>query len=91
MKFVKNITNSNFIPKINKSTENKGFQFSDVDAIENLKIILEKISTDKINFINCFEIYNGFYKDSNKKKEDKKQNIYPEQYIRSFYDEIKER
>ena len=90
LNFVKKYTNNNYISKINKKIENKSSKYSEVDAIENIKIIVEEICQNKDDFIKNFENF-SFFKEDQKKKEDMKKNIYPNEFIKSEYDEIKER
>ena len=90
LNFVKKYTNNNYISKINKKIENKNGKYSEVDAIENIKIIAEEICQNKDDFIKNFENF-SFFKEDQKKKEDMKKNIYPNEFIKSEYDEIKER
>ena len=86
---IKKITNNDFIIKINKNIENKTNNFSEIDSIENIKIIIDQIQNDKFNFIKNFDNFNGFYKNDQKIKLEKKQIEFPENYIKSYYDDLK--
>ena len=90
LNFIKKYTNNNYICKINKKIENKSSKYSEVDAIENIKIIVKEICEDKDDFVKNFENF-SFFKEDQKKKEDMKKNIYPNEFIKAEYDEMKER
>ena len=87
--FIKNITGDYYTEKINKKDININSELSEVNAIENTKIMIQQIQKNKNEFINNFETYNGFFKGDIIQKKELKNNIYPEEYIKSFYNEIK--
>ena len=79
------------IPKINVSnSENQKNEkeFSDVNAIENNKIIINQIEQDKNKFVDNFESFGNFYNESRENKLNKKKKEYPEEFIRGLYKEI---
>ena len=47
MTFFKNKIGNNYEAKINKKIENPESKFSEVDAIENIKIMIDEISKNK--------------------------------------------
>ena len=47
--------------KINKIKENNDNKFSEVDAIENIKIMAQELSNNFDEFLKNFEIYSKFY------------------------------
>ena len=87
--FLKKITNNNYELKINKNVENNKNDLTEIDAIENTKIIMEQIQNDKNNFIHNFENFDMFFKQEIKIKLEKKKNEYPEDFIKSYYDDLK--
>ena len=87
--FIKNITGDYYNEKINKVDISKSHELSEINAIENTKIMIQQIQQNKNKFINNFENFNNFFKGDKKRKEELKYNIYPEEFIKSFYDEIK--
>ena len=88
---IQEITGGGYIAKINKTKQKNEKLLTDVDAIENDKIIMEEIEKNKKDFINKFEKYSKFYNETKEIKEKIKQNTYPEEYIKGLYDEIKNR
>ena len=91
MTFFKNKIGNNYEAKINKKIKNSESKFSEVDAIENIKIMIEEISKNKNNFIKDFTNFNNFYKEDKEKKKEKKEKIYPKTFIKSVYDSKKKR
>ncbi len=91
MTFFKNKIGNNYEAKINKKIENSENKFSEVDAIENIKIMIDEISKNKNNFIKDFTNFNNFYKEDKEKKKEKKEKIYPKTFIKSVYDSKKKR
>ena len=87
--FVKNITGDYYIEKINKININNNEELTEVDAIENVKIMIQEIQKDKNEFINNFEKFNNFYTGTKNNKEELKYKIYPTEYVKSLYNEIK--
>ena len=77
--------------KINKIKENNDNKFSEVDAIENIKIMAQELSNNFDEFLKNFEIYSKFYNEDKTKKLNKKKNINPVQFIRYIYNSIKKR
>ena len=88
---LRNILGANYIMKINKIKENNDNKFSEVDAIENIKIMAQELSNNFDEFLKNFEIYSKFYNEDKTKKLNKKKNIYPVQFIRYIYNSIKKR
>ena len=88
---VKEITGGGYIEKVNKTIQKKEKLLTEVDAIENDKIIMEEIGKNKKEFVDKFEKYSNFYNETKEIKERIKQNTYPEEYIKGLYDEIKDR
>ena len=88
---VQEITEGEYISKINKLITKKEKELSEVDAIENNKIMMGQIECNKDEFINNFEKYSKFYNKDKEAKEKIKQKIYPEEYIKGLYNEIKKR
>ena len=86
---INEITSGKYVAKINKIAQKKEKGLSEVDAIENGKIIIEQIEKNKNEFVDKFEKYPDFYKENKEVKEKIKQKTYPEQYIMGLYDEIK--
>ena len=64
--YINQITNNNYVIKINKNIENDKNELSEIDAIENTKIIMEQIQNNKNNFIDNFENYKNFFKEKKK-------------------------
>lgn len=60
--YINQITNNNYVIKINKNIENEKNELSEIEAIENTKIIMEQIQNNKNNFINNFENFKNFFK-----------------------------
>ena len=86
---IKCTLNKNYYSKINILKDNEENKFTEVDSIENIKIIAQKlVNNDKI-FVENFETYKNFFKESNNKKIDKKKEIYPKVYIKSVYNSLK--
>ena len=79
------------IPKINVSKSGNEKEFSEVNAIENNKIMINQIEEDKNKFVDNFENFGNFYNESREKKLNKKHKEYPEEYIRGLYKEIAKR
>ena len=88
---VNQLTNGSYVAKINKVVQKKEKGLSEVDSIENNKIIIEQIEKNKKEFVDKFEKYPQFYNENKEIKEKIKQKEYPEQYIMGLYDEIKKR
>ena len=88
---IKKIAGNNYVTKINKISYIKDKELSEVDAIENNKIILNEIKNNSKGFLDNFEKYSNFFNKSKDIKENIKQNIYPEEFIISIYNEIKKR
>ena len=86
---IKLTKNGKYVAKINKIVQKKEKGLSEVDAIENGKIIIEQIEKNKKEFVDKFEKYTDFYNEDKEIKEKIKQKTYPEQYIMGLYDEIK--
>ena len=89
--YINQITNNNYVIKINKNIENDKNELSEIDAIENTKIIMEQIQNNKNNFIDNFENFKNFFKEKKKIKLDKKKNEFPEDFIKGCYDDLKKR
>ena len=87
--FVKNITGNYYNKKINKLNINNTEELTEVNAIENIKIMIQEIEKNKNEFIKNFEKLNNFYTDTKKNKEELKYKIYPNEYIKSLYNEMK--
>ena len=87
--FVKNITGDYYIEKINKKNINNSEELTEVDAIENIKIMFKQIQENKNEFINDFEKFNNFYAGNKSNKEELKYKIYPTEYIKSLYNSFK--
>ena len=88
---ITNIIDKNYIQKINYIKENNDNIFTEVDSIENIKIIAEKLVNNDKEFIKNFETYKNFYKEDNDKKIQKKKDFYPKEFIKSNYDSLKKR
>ena len=80
-----------YVPKINISNSQKETDFSEVNAIENNKIMIDQIEEDKTKFVDNFEKFSKFYNETREDKIIKKQKSYPEEYIRGLYNEIRKR
>ena len=89
--YINQITNNNYVIKINKNIENEKNELSEIEAIENTKIIMEQIQNNKNNFINNFENFKNFFKEKKKIQLDKKKNEFPEDFIKGCYDDLKKR
>ena len=87
--FINEIIKSNYIVKINKGNTKFYSELSEVDAIENIKIMFAHIKD--YNFAENFENFSFFFNETKKAKEQYKRNIYPKDYIKSLYDEKKEK
>ena len=85
--FVKEITGNYYIEKINKFQNKNSNELSEVDAIENTKIMIQQIQKNKNEFINNFESFKQFFNGNLKEKENLKKIKHPEEYIKSFYKE----
>ena len=85
--FVKEITGNYYIEKINKFQNKNSNELSEVDAIENTKIMIQQIQKNKNEFINNFESFKQFFNGNLKDKENLKKIKHPEEYIKSFYKE----
>ena len=79
------------IPKINISNSSNEKEFSEVNAIENNKIMINQIEEDKNKFVENFESFNNFYNESRENKLNKKKKEYPEEFIRGLYKEMTRR
>ena len=86
---IKCTLNKNYYSKINIIKDNDENKFTEVDSIENIKIIAQKLVNNDTIFFENFETYKNFYKESNNKKLDKKKEIYPKVYIKSVYNSLK--
>ena len=86
-----NILGTNYIIKKNIIKENNDNKFSEVDTIENIKIIAQELSNNFNEFLKNFENYSKFYNENKNKKLYKKKKIYPVQFIRYIYNSIKKR
>ena len=80
-----------YVPKINISKNEKDKEFSEVNAIENNKIMIDQIEDDKSKFVNDFENFMNFYDENRETKLEKKQKSYPEEYIKGLYNEVSRR
>ena len=80
-----------YVPKINISNKMNEKELSEVNAVENNKIMINQIEDDKVKFVDSFESYSNFYNESRENKLNKKQKSYPEEYIRGLYNEIARR
>ena len=80
-----------YVPKINISNSQEEIDFSEVNAIENNKIMIDQIEEDKTKFVDNFEKFSKFYNETREDKIIKKQKSYPEEYIRGLYNEIRKR
>ena len=80
-----------YVPKINISNKMNEKELSEVNAIENNKIIINQIEEDKTKFVENFEYYSDFFNENRENKLNKKQKSYPEEYIRGLYNEIARR
>ena len=88
---IQEITGGGYTTKINSTVQKKEKLLTEVDAIENNKIIMKEIESNKNDFINGFEKYSKFYNEDKEIKEKVKQKLYPEEFIKGLYDEIKKR
>ena len=80
-----------YVPKINNSNSGSETDFSEVNAIENDKIMIDQIEEDKEKFVDNFEYFSKFYNESRENKLNKKQQSYPKEYIKGLYNEIARR
>ena len=80
-----------YVPKINNSNSGSSTDFSEVNAIENDKIMIDQIEEDKEKFVDNFEYFSKFYDESRENKLNKRQQSYPKEYIKGLYNEIARR
>ena len=66
MNFIKKKIGNNYEAKINKKIENSESKFSEVDAIENIKIMINEISKNTKKFIKHFTNFKNFHKEDDK-------------------------
>lgn len=89
--FVKDTTGDYYIQKVNKFSKNNKKEYSDIDAIENTKIMMQQIVENKEEFIQKFEQFDKFCDKNIIEKEKLKKNIFPIIYIKSIYNQIKKK
>ena len=77
-----------YVAKVNNNKKSNEKELSEVNAIENNKIIIDEIEKDKSSFVENFVGFANFYNDSRENMLNKIQKSYPEEYIRGLYNEI---